>query len=216
MTLMLVLGRERHEDVKIRKPHAQVNRKKGLGLRSDRLLDQFGVEAIRVRIDVDKNRNCIHQQHWPNRSFPGVGRNDDFIARTNIDGFKRSLDGHSSGVHDLSVFGGVELGEVFAESVAMFARKWLPAPIVIGQNIFERLPLFFGVNGPSIKALFSERLAASDRQFSHGMLSLADAFVNHVKRFRIRNQDHGTIATFMESGATDLCTAASTSRSGKR
>src|SRR5260370_38021517 len=157
--LNAVICRKREKDIEIGKPHAEVNGKERLGLRGDRLLDQFRVEAISIRIDVDKNRNCVHQQHRPYSSLPGVGGNDDFIAGTNIDGFKRGLNRHRTGVHYLSVFRRVELGKGLAESVAMLARKWLAAPIVIGQYIFECLPLFFLLNGPSTKALFSIRLA---------------------------------------------------------
>jgi len=167
----VVLGGDGQEHIEIGKPHTQVNRKESAGARRDRLLDQPGVQAIGLRVHVNEYGDGICEQHRPHRSFPGVGRDNHFIARLDIDGLQGRLNSHGAGIHALAVPGGVESGKFLSEGIAVLSGEWLPAPVVTGQNVFQNLPLFFGVNRPGIKALFSDRLAASDCQFSHRRFS---------------------------------------------
>jgi hypothetical protein len=61
----------------------------------------------------------------------------------------------------------MKCSESFAESVSMFAGKWLAAPFMVGQDILKRESLFVRKNWPRVKALFSAWLATGDCQFSH-------------------------------------------------
>ena len=72
--------------VHVGEAHSEMNGQNRLGFGSDCLFDEFRIEAIGVGIDVDEDRNCIEQQHRPDGAFPGVGRNNDFIAGTNPNG----------------------------------------------------------------------------------------------------------------------------------
>ena len=76
----IVFFRDAQNFVHVREAHAQVDRQNRFGLRRDGLLDQLRVQTICLRIHIHEYRNRVEQQHRPNRSFPGVRRNNHFVA----------------------------------------------------------------------------------------------------------------------------------------
>ena len=80
--------------IEVREVHGQVHGKNGARFRSDGLFNASCVEAIRVGINVNEHGDSIQQQNWADRAFPGVGGNDDFVARLDANGFESDFDGH--------------------------------------------------------------------------------------------------------------------------
>ena len=89
-----------------------MHREDGFGFWRNGFFDQLCVQAVGIRVYIHENRNSVDQKHWADGSFPGIGRNNDFVSRANPDGLQGRLNGHRSRVHALRVLGGMELGEL--------------------------------------------------------------------------------------------------------
>ena len=165
--VQIMFLRHSHDRVKIRKAHAQMHWQYGARFRRDGLLDQLCVHAIGVRVNVHEHRNGVHQKHRPNRPLPGVGRNQHFVARLNVQGFQCRLDSDGASVHTLGVLGCVELRKFFGKRLGVLTGKRLAAPIAVGQYVVERGTFRVGIDRPGVEALLPDGLATRNRKFSH-------------------------------------------------
>jgi hypothetical protein len=81
-----------------------------------------------LRIDIDKHRHRIDQQHWTDCAFPGVGGDQNLIAGLDANGFEGGLDGDRAGVYALAIGSIVQLGKTSGELGGVLAWKRLPTP----------------------------------------------------------------------------------------
>ena len=103
----IVLLGDAEDLVHIGEAHAEMDGQNGFGFGGDGLLDELGVHAVGIGIDVDEHRNGIEQQNRADGSLPGIGGSEDFVTGLNADGFERGLNGDGAGVDALGIFRGV-------------------------------------------------------------------------------------------------------------
>ena len=69
--------------------------------------NQRGVQAVSVWINVHENRSGSGEQNRRCRAFPGVSRNDDFVASANACGLQSQFQRNGSVGDGDAVFGSV-------------------------------------------------------------------------------------------------------------
>ena len=168
----IVRAGDTRDFIHVRKPHRQVHWKDGPGLRCYGLLNELGVKAISVRIDVHENRNGVQQHDGTDAAFPRVSRDDHFITRPDSRGLERNLNRYRPVGDGQAILGAVKRRKFLSEGTRALVRKRIAAPIATGEDFLNRAALFPRVDWPARERFAPNGLASGDRQFSHPVFSL--------------------------------------------
>src|SRR5689334_22216218 len=123
--------------VEVRKVHAQVHGKNSPRFGSDFVFDEPYVQAIRVRVHVNENRNSIQQQNRTYRALPRVGGDDDFIAWFDTNRSQADFYCYRAVSQSNAVFCAVSFGEFRGERTGMSVGKGIATPIARAQYPHE-------------------------------------------------------------------------------
>ena len=109
----IVFLTNRKQRVHIAGVAVEMNRHEGFGARGDGLFDALGVDAAGLVVDININRTGTDVGNGPACGNKGLGRGNNFIARTDVKNAQSDMERGGAAVKTDSVLCAAESGEVF-------------------------------------------------------------------------------------------------------